>query len=196
MKKAVVINNLKRTKFYGYSDFYVEKGHEHWEIEFPESELDKLEPHLIYRGGPVRVVNADGSDGEWDCPPSAFVKNERFIYDGRPCEIFGSIGFRTNENGEEVCYANALFSVKNESMKTIEEYTKFIIDILQEDVKEGKLIIKKNKINEAKSEVTIDFVFTPKKCPKKMRVTFDYFELTLRSLPGVITPGREISSSF
>lgn len=65
-------------------------------------------------------------------------------------------------------------------MKTIEEYAKFIIGILQEDVKEGKLIIEKNDIDEAKSEVTIDFVFVPKNCPKKMRVTFDYNELTNR----------------
>ena len=65
-------------------------------------------------------------------------------------------------------------------MMTIEEYTKFIIEILQEDVKEGKLIIEKNEITDNKSEVTIDFVFIPKNCPKKMRVTFDYNELTNR----------------
>lgn len=65
-------------------------------------------------------------------------------------------------------------------MKTIEEYTRFIIEILQEDVKEGKLILERNEINEDKSEVTIDFVFTIDNCPKKMRVTFDYNELTNR----------------
>lgn len=65
-------------------------------------------------------------------------------------------------------------------MKTIEEYTRFIIKILQEDVKEGKLIIERNEIDGDKSEVTIDFVFVPKNCPKKMRVTFDYNELTNR----------------
>ena len=65
-------------------------------------------------------------------------------------------------------------------MMTIEEYTRFIIKILQEDVKEGKLIIEKSEITENKSEVTIDFVFDIKSCPKKMRVTFDYNELTNR----------------
>lgn len=65
-------------------------------------------------------------------------------------------------------------------MKTIEEYTRFIIKILQEDVKEGKLILEKNEIDADKSEVTIDFLFVPKNCPKKMRVTFDYNELTNR----------------
>lgn len=114
MKKAVVINNLKRTKFYGYSlSPGPEKHCTRWEIEFPKSELEKLEPHLIHKGGTVRIVNEDGSDGEWNCPPTAFVKNQRFIYDGRPCAIFGSIGFRTNEKGEEVCRANALFPVKD-----------------------------------------------------------------------------------
>lgn len=65
-------------------------------------------------------------------------------------------------------------------MKTIEEYTRFIIEILQEDVKEGKLILEKNEIDAGKNEVTIDFMFVPKNCPKKMRVTFDYNELTNR----------------
>ena len=65
-------------------------------------------------------------------------------------------------------------------MKTIEDYTRFIVDILHEDVKEGKLVIEKNETDEDKSEVTIDFVFAPKTCPKKMRVTFDYNELTNR----------------
>lgn len=67
---------------------------------------------------------------------------------------------------------------------SIEEYTRFLIEILQEDVKEGKLIIEKNEITnnkrEVTREVTIDFVFVPKNCPKKMRVTFDYDTLTNR----------------
>ena len=54
------------------------------------------------------------------------------------------------------------------------------IEILQEDVKEGKLIIEKNEITDNMSEVTTDFVFVAKNCPKKMRVTFDYNELTNR----------------
>lgn len=63
---------------------------------------------------------------------------------------------------------------------TNEEFTRFIIEILQEDVKEGKLLIERREITEDKSEVTIDFVFDIKSCPKKMRVTFDYNELTNR----------------
>lgn len=50
---------------------------------------------------------------------------------------------------------------------TIEKYTRFIIEILQEDVKEGKLFIEKSEITDGMSEVTIDFVFTPKICSKK-----------------------------
>lgn len=65
-------------------------------------------------------------------------------------------------------------------MMTIEEYTRFIIDILQEDIKEGKLILERSEINEDKSEVTIDFIFDIKSCPKKMRVTFDYNEFSNR----------------
>ena len=52
-------------------------------------------------------------------------------------------------------------------MKTIEDYMKFVIEILQEDVKEGKLILEKNEIDGDNNEVTIDFIFVPKNCPKK-----------------------------
>jgi len=65
-------------------------------------------------------------------------------------------------------------------MKTLKDYMRLVTDILQEDIKEGKLIIEKNEIDDDKSEVTIDFVFTSKKCPKKMKLTFDYNELTNR----------------
>lgn len=65
-------------------------------------------------------------------------------------------------------------------MKTIEEYTRFAIGILQGDVKEGKLIVEKKLIDEDKREMTIDLVFYSEKCPKKMSVTFNYNELTNR----------------
>ena len=63
---------------------------------------------------------------------------------------------------------------------TIEEYTRFIIEILQEDIKEGKLFIEKIENTIDKGETTIDFVFAIDNCPKKMRVTFDYNELANR----------------
>lgn len=55
---------------------------------------------------------------------------------------------------------------------------KLAIEILQGDVKEGKLIVEKKLIDEDKREVTIDLVFYSEKCPKKMSVTFNYNELT------------------
>lgn len=65
-------------------------------------------------------------------------------------------------------------------MMTIEEYTRFLIEILQEDIKEGKLIIEGFEITEGKSEIMIDFAFDIKSCPKKLRVTFDYNEFLNR----------------
>lgn len=65
-------------------------------------------------------------------------------------------------------------------MKTIEEYTRFAIGILQGDAKEGKLTVEKKLIDEDKREVTIDLVFYSENCPKKMGVTFNYNELTNR----------------
>lgn len=65
-------------------------------------------------------------------------------------------------------------------MKTMEEYTRFIIKILQEDIKEGKLFIERMETTEDKSEVAMDFVFDINVCAKKMRVTFDYNRLANR----------------
>ena len=65
-------------------------------------------------------------------------------------------------------------------MKTLKDYIRLVTEMLQEDVKEGKLIMEKHEIDADKSEVTIDFVFTSKKCPKKMKLTFDYNEFTNR----------------
>ena len=63
---------------------------------------------------------------------------------------------------------------------TNEEYTKFITEILQEDIKEGKLIIEGFEITEGKSEIMIDFAFDIKSCSKKLRVTLDYNEFSNR----------------
>ena len=107
--KEVVINNVWRTKFYGYCD-NVGKPSMHWEIEFPESELSKLEP-FVHTGRKVKFENEDGSVEEWDCPPITYVKNHRFIHQNSPCDIFSGIGFRKNKRGETVCYTTAFFPI-------------------------------------------------------------------------------------
>lgn len=106
--KEVVINNVWRTKFYGYCD-NAGKPSMHWEIEFPESELHKLEP-FVHADRKVKFENEDGSV-EWDCPPITFVKNRRFIHQNSPCDIFSGIGFRKNKRGENVCYTTAFFPI-------------------------------------------------------------------------------------
>lgn len=63
---------------------------------------------------------------------------------------------------------------------TIEEYTRFVLEILQEDVKEGELMLARSEIPEDKSEITVDFVFGPVNCLKKMSATFDYNEFSNR----------------
>ena len=110
--REIVINNLDRTKFYGYCDNYAGKHCMHWEIEFPKSELGKLAP-FVRAGGTARFVKEDGSVEEWNYPPITFVKNHRFIYNDRTCDILGGIGFRTNEKGEEVCYTTALLPIQD-----------------------------------------------------------------------------------
>lgn len=109
--KEVVINNIERTEFCGYCE---NRGKQcmHWEIEFPKSELEKLEP-FVREGRKVKFENEDGSVDEWNCPSMTRVKNYKFIYNDRLCDILSDIDFRTNERGEEVCYAFALFPIQN-----------------------------------------------------------------------------------
>lgn len=109
--KEVVIDNIERTKFYGYCENYGKRCM-HWEIEFPKSELEKLEP-FVQEGCEVKFENENGSVEEWNCPPIAYVKNHKFIYNDRLCDIFSAIGFRTNERGEEMCYATAFFPIQD-----------------------------------------------------------------------------------
>ena len=107
--KEVVIDNINRTKFYGYCDNYGKRCM-HWEIEFPKRELEKLEP-FVREGRKVKFENEDGSIKEWNCPPITYVKNHRIVCNGVHCDIFSAIGFRTNEIGEEVCYTTAFFPI-------------------------------------------------------------------------------------
>lgn len=105
--KEVVINNIWTTKFYGYCE-NAGKRCMHWEIEFPESELNKLEP-FVHAGRKVKLEKEDGSIEEWNCPPITHVKNHRVIHQNSPCDIFSAIGFRKNKRGENVCYTTAFF---------------------------------------------------------------------------------------
>lgn len=105
----VVINNIERTKFYGYCD-NVGKRCMHWEIEFPENELKKLEP-FVKEGRKVKFEKENGSIEEWSCPPITYVKNHKFIHNNSPCDIFSAIGFRKNKKGENVCYTTAFFPI-------------------------------------------------------------------------------------
>ena len=107
----VVINDIERTDFCGYCERHG-KQCMHWEIEFPKSELEKLEP-FVQEECELMFENEDGSVEEFICPSMTYVKNDKFIYNDRLCEIFSEIDFRTNERGEEVCYTFALFPIQN-----------------------------------------------------------------------------------
>lgn len=58
-------------------------------------------------------------------------------------------------------------------MKTLKDYMLFVAKVLQDTLKEGNFVIEKREADADKSEVTLDLVFSSKKCPKRMRVTFD-----------------------
>ena len=57
----------------------------------------------------------------------------------------------------------------------------FVAKVLQDALQEGKFIIERREVDDDKSEVMLDLVFSSRKCPKKMRVTFDYNELVRAS---------------
>ena len=61
--------------------------------------------------------------------------------------------------------------------KVIEDYTKLLIKILQEDVKSCEIMMEKQESDTKQNHVVIDFLFTPNSCTKKIKVTFDYNEL-------------------
>lgn len=64
----------------------------------------------------------------------------------------------------------------NKPPKEVEKYIKLLVKILLEDVKEGKLLMERQE-SEPGKKVVVDFLFTPKSCTKKIKVTFDYDEL-------------------
>ena len=65
----------------------------------------------------------------------------------------------------------------NTPNKEVEDHIKLLVKILLEDVKEGKLLVEKQESDPGK-DVVVDFLFTPNSCTKKIKVTFDYNELT------------------
>ena len=77
--------------------------------------------------------------------------------------------------------------------KALEDHIKLLVKILQEDTKEGKLIIEKQEIDTGKNEVVVNLLFTPNSCTKKIKVTFDYNELTkkIRCSRTVLTDNNE-----
>lgn len=68
----VVINNIERTEFCGYCE---KNGKQcmHWEIEFPKSELEKLEP-FVQEECELMFETEDGSVEELNCPSMTYVK--------------------------------------------------------------------------------------------------------------------------
>ena len=62
--------------------------------------------------------------------------------------------------------------------KSIEDYTKLLVKILQEDVKDGKITIEKQESYMDQNNVVINFFFRPISCTKEIKVTFDYNELS------------------
>lgn len=62
--------------------------------------------------------------------------------------------------------------------KIIEDYTKLLVKILQEDIKDGKVIIEKQESYIDQNNLVINLFCTPIRCTKKIKVTFDYNELS------------------
>lgn len=62
--------------------------------------------------------------------------------------------------------------------KVIEDYTKLLIKILQEDVKSCEIMMEKQEIDSDHEHMVVTFLFTPNGCTNKIKVTFDYNELT------------------
>ena len=62
--------------------------------------------------------------------------------------------------------------------KVIEDYTKLLIKILQEDVKSCEIMMEKQEIDSDHEHMVVTCLFTPNGCTKKIKITFDYNELS------------------
>lgn len=62
--------------------------------------------------------------------------------------------------------------------KIIKDYGKLLVKILQEDIKDYKIIMEKQEIDADHKRITVDFLFTPDRCTSKIKVTFNYDELS------------------
>lgn len=62
--------------------------------------------------------------------------------------------------------------------KVIEDYTKLLIKILQEDVKSCEIMMEKQEIDSDHKYMVFTCLFTPNACTKKIKITFDYNELS------------------
>lgn len=62
--------------------------------------------------------------------------------------------------------------------KIIEDYTKLLVKILQEDIKACKIMLEKQEIDSDHKNMVVTCLFTPNECTKKIKITFNYNELT------------------
>lgn len=62
--------------------------------------------------------------------------------------------------------------------KIIEDYGKLLVKILQEDIKDYKIIMEKQEIDSDHKHMVVTFLFTPDRCTRKIQVTFDYEDLS------------------
>ena len=62
--------------------------------------------------------------------------------------------------------------------KALEDYTKLLVKILQEDVKSCKIMMEKQEIDSDHDNIVVNLLFTPNSCTKKIKVIFNYNELT------------------
>lgn len=62
--------------------------------------------------------------------------------------------------------------------KAIEDHIKLLVKILQEDVKACKITMEKQEIDLDHNNIVVNLLFTPNSCTKKIKVIFNYNELT------------------
>ena len=122
------------------------------------------------------------TNDEFESKFGDFERQFAAMNDPHPDEIRDFIATIILASAHDNSLVDAAFTwIKNKNNtpnKALEDHIKLLVKILQEDAKEGKLTIEKQEIDPGKNEIVANFLFTPNSCTKKIKVTFDYNELT------------------
>lgn len=121
-------------------------------------------------------------DDEFESKFGDFERQFAAMRDPHPDEIRDFITTVILASAHDSSLVDAAFKwveyKNNKPNKIIEDYIKLLVKILQEDVKDCEITMEKQEIDSDHKNIVVTLLFTPNVCTKKIKITFDYNELT------------------